>query len=344
MSTQRAVVHKSEGVAEIREDVPLPKLRDDYILVKTKAVALNPTDWKAIDYRNCPGAIAGCDYSGIVEAVGKHVTTPFKPGDRIAGFARGANPDNHNDGAFAEHITAKGDLQMRLADNISYTDAATLGVGITTVAQALYQSLGLPFPPAKVSSPTPILIYGASTATGTLAIQFAKLSGCEVFATASPHNLDLLRNLGADHVFDYREPGVGAKIHDATNNKLALVLDCITDQGSPEICCEAISSNGGHYSALGLNAGKLPRDDVKNSLTVAYSALGERFSDRFPAKLEDFEFAVKFWRIAEELVNSGRIKAHPAEVREGGLDGVIQGLKDLKDGKVSAVKLVYEIA
>ena len=89
MSTQKAVVHVSKGVAELRNDVPLPKLpSDNWLLVKTKAVALNPTDWKSIERSPAPGAIAGCDYAGIVEEVGKGVTT-YQVGDRIAGFVRG---------------------------------------------------------------------------------------------------------------------------------------------------------------------------------------------------------------------------------------------------------------
>jgi NADPH:quinone reductase-like Zn-dependent oxidoreductase len=64
---------------------------------------------------------------------------------------------------------------MRIADNVSFEAGATLGVGVTTVGQGLYQSLGLPLPPAKVETHTPILIYGGSTATGALAIQYAKL-------------------------------------------------------------------------------------------------------------------------------------------------------------------------
>ncbi|KAF2194122.1 oxidoreductase-like protein [Zopfia rhizophila CBS 207.26] len=342
MSTQRAVVHKSKGIAEVSSNVPIPALRDEYIIVKTKAVALNPTDWKAVDSRNSPGAIAGCDYSGIVEAVGKAVATPFKVGDRVAGFVHGANVNNHEDGAFAEHVTAKGDLQIKLAENISFEAAATLGVGITTVGQGLYQSLGLPFPPDQVQEPTQILIYGASTATGTLAVQFAKLSGCEVIATASPHNFDLLRSLGADQVFDYREPGVGAKIRGVTHDKLRLAFDCISEFDSPAICSEAISSKGGHYSSL-LRVEKLSRDDVKNSLTMAYTALGYQFSPALPASQEDYEFAVKFWRAAEDLVNSGMIKAHPAKVMPGGLEGIIHGLQDLKVGRVSGAKLVYNI-
>jgi NADPH:quinone reductase-like Zn-dependent oxidoreductase len=89
MSTQRAVVHKSKDVAEVKNDVPLPKLPgDDWILVKTKAVALNPTDWKNIANTPSPGALAGCDYAGVVEEVGKGVEN-LKIGDRVAGFVRG---------------------------------------------------------------------------------------------------------------------------------------------------------------------------------------------------------------------------------------------------------------
>ena len=64
---------------------------------------------------------------------------------------------------------------MKMPERLSFQDAATLGVGITTVGQALYQSLGFPLPTEPAKEKTSILIYGGSTATGTLAIQFAKL-------------------------------------------------------------------------------------------------------------------------------------------------------------------------
>jgi len=340
MSTRRALVITGPAAAEVKE-VPLPKLRDDFIIVKTKAVALNPTDWKSLE-QGTPGAISGCDYAGVVEEVGKALADQLKAGDRVAGFIRGADPINHDNGAFASTVIAKGGILAKLAENISFEEGATLGVGISTVGQGLYQSLGLPFPPATVQEPTSILIYGGSTATGTLAIQFAKLSGLEVITTASPHNFDLLKRLGADQVFDYRDADVGAKIREATNDKLAYVFDTISEHGSPEISAAAISSKGGHYSSI-LAVQSLPRDDVKISFTVAYTALGEFFNDRFPASQVDYEFGVKFWKVAEGLLNSGKVKAHPPEVREGGLEAIRQGLRDLKDGKVSGVKLVYKI-
>jgi NADPH:quinone reductase-like Zn-dependent oxidoreductase len=96
MSTRRAVVVKSAGVAEVKE-VPLPKLRDDYIIVKTEAVALNPTDWKGLQ-RASPGAIVGCDYAGIVEEIGKGVSKYLKVGDKVAGFVRGSKCIHFNSG------------------------------------------------------------------------------------------------------------------------------------------------------------------------------------------------------------------------------------------------------
>ncbi|OCK73716.1 oxidoreductase-like protein [Lepidopterella palustris CBS 459.81] len=344
MSTNKAIVHKSAGVAELIS-APIPTLRDDYINVKTKAVALNPTDWKSLHSRTVPGALSGCDYSGIVEEVGKAVTNGLKPGDRVAGFVHGAHKENLQDGTFAEHITAKGDMQIKIAENVTFEEAATLGVGITTVGQGLYQSLCLPLPPAKVKEPTSILIYGASTATGTLAVQFAKLSGCHVIATASPSNFDLVRKLGADQVFDYNSANVGAEIRKATNDNLGLVFDCISEGSSPAICAASIGSAGGKYSTL-LYVKDFPRSDVSNALTVAYTAVGDAFSAgdyNIPAKPEDYEFAVKFWKVTERLLNEGKIKAHPVKVMEGGLAGIPAGLQELKDGKVRGVKLVYRI-
>ena len=87
--TTKAIVYVDKGEAKI-EEVPQPKLRDDYILVKVTTVGLNPTDWKHIDFGMAvPGARVGCDYAGVVEAVGSKVTRKFEKGDRIAGMVHG---------------------------------------------------------------------------------------------------------------------------------------------------------------------------------------------------------------------------------------------------------------
>ena len=80
-----AVVTVKAGEAKVVEST-VPKLRDDYILVKVKAVALNPTDWKHVAWLTDAGSRIGCDYAGIVEEVGSKVTKNFKKGDRVSGF------------------------------------------------------------------------------------------------------------------------------------------------------------------------------------------------------------------------------------------------------------------
>jgi NADPH:quinone reductase-like Zn-dependent oxidoreductase len=89
MSTAAAiVVLPQEKEAEIHQ-LPIPKVRGEWILVKTKAVALNPTDWKHIDFALAnAGARIGVEYAGVVEEVGSKVTE-FKKGDRVAGFCHG---------------------------------------------------------------------------------------------------------------------------------------------------------------------------------------------------------------------------------------------------------------
>lgn len=170
----RALKVDKPGHASVHDDVPIPKLRPDYILVKTAAVALNPTDWKHIKFVTAPTTL-GCDYSGTVVDVGSAVTKAFKKGDRIAGACHGGNVVQPEDGAFGEYLVAKGDVQCHIPDSLSFEDAATIGVGVSTVAQGMYQSMGLPWPDGKNKDRFPLLIYGASTATGAMALQFAKL-------------------------------------------------------------------------------------------------------------------------------------------------------------------------
>jgi NADPH:quinone reductase-like Zn-dependent oxidoreductase len=204
----RGIVKQSTGSAVV-SDIPVPKLRDGYMLVKTAAVALNPADWTDIDHDGgYQGCVVGLDYAGTVVAVatGSERRQTFNKGDRVCGSAHGCNSAHREDGAFAEYIIVKADLQMHMPDNMSFEEAATLGSGIYSVGQGLYQNLGLPLPTldGKVEDKGKwILIYGGSSATGALAIQFAKVSGYKVVTTCSPRNFELVRGLGADVVLDY---------------------------------------------------------------------------------------------------------------------------------------------
>lgn len=174
--TMKAVVVYSNK-AVLVSSRPVPKLRDDCVLVKVVAVALNPTDWKHVYGRLVPdGCLIGCDFAGIVEQVGPGVSKKWSKGDRIAGTVHGGNASQPEDGAFAEYIVAKGDLCLRVPLDLSLEKAATMPLGIGTVMQGLYQKgLRLNLPDDKVGEKTFVLIHGGSTATGALGIQFAKL-------------------------------------------------------------------------------------------------------------------------------------------------------------------------
>ncbi|KAL4878766.1 putative zinc-binding oxidoreductase ToxD [Aspergillus karnatakaensis] len=355
----KALLTTADKTASLNPNHPTPTLPpdSDRILVRTIAIALNPTDWKSVTRGTAPpDHIVGCDYAGIVEQVGSLLTKPFAPGDRIAGFTHGCNALNPQDGAFAEYITPIGDLQIKIPENLSFEEAATLGVGITTVGQGLYQSLQLPEPasdaellpqediPPPTDGSRTILIYGGSTATGTLAIQYAKLSGYHVLTTCSPRNFDLVRGYGADAVFDYGDSNAPAAIKEYTGDNLRLVFDTISLSESAEFSDKVISPSGGVYSAL-LKV-ESQRSDVISKYTLGYTAFGEekQFGTvRFEASKEDREFAERFWELSRGLLERGVVRTHPVSVRPGGLQGAVEGLEAMRKGEVSGEKLVYRV-
>lgn len=220
--------------------------------------------------------------------------------------------------------------------------------------QGLYQSLKLPLPHSPLTDPVPILIYGGSTATGILGIQFAKLSGLTVLTTASPRNFDYLKSLGADAVFDYHtdNDALAQEIKALTKNKLVLAWDCSPTAESARLCAQAMSdTDKGLYSSLlpvDQNIVKTANPKVGTDATIGYTAFGEtftRYGRTFEAKPEDWEFAQMFWELSGELLANGKVKVARTAVDQGGsgLEGVLKGLDDLKQGRVSGTKLVYRI-
>lgn len=85
----------------------------------------------------------------------------------------------------------------------------------------------------------------ASASVGQYAIQLAHLSGYKVVTTASPHNFDLVKSLGADHVFDYNEPTAVEQIKKATGDSVRSVFNTIITKESIEFCAQVIAPDGG---------------------------------------------------------------------------------------------------
>ncbi|KAF0318033.1 hypothetical protein GQ607_014730 [Colletotrichum asianum] len=321
-------------------------------MVKTIAVSLNPVDWKHVYFvPGTDGCTIGSDFAGIVRKVGSEVTT-FKVGDRVAGWVHGGNIGSREDGSFADYVVAKPGIMLKIPAGMGFMEAATLGVGISTVGLGLFQRLGLSLPPNLTSRSLPLLIYGGSTATGTLAIQFAKLSGFKVMTTCSPHSFGMVHGLGAEAAFDYKSPNVGSDIRKFTQNRLYYAFDCISTDESARNCADALSDDTASkkpiYSALLYCA--FPREDVCTKVTVAHTVFGKSFikpelgPENFPANTGDYEYGKAFWEMTQELLTQSKLKSHPSDVRSGGLEGVLKGLEELKQGKASGKKLVYELS
>lgn len=166
------------GRPTISRDRPIPTIQGPYdVLVRVLAVALNPTDYKMPDYHPVPGAIMGCDFTGIIVEAGDRVEN-HTPGTRVCGPMHGSNPGNPDSGAFTEYLIQDARLLVRIPESWSVLEGAALGgVGWVTVALAMEDSLQLtgtpsqPAPPRSDGTRRPVLVYGGATATGTMACQ-----------------------------------------------------------------------------------------------------------------------------------------------------------------------------
>src|ERR1041385_2349780 len=196
----KAIVYCDYGLANVKlADVEKPTPTDEQVLVKVRAASINPYDWHFVEgtpkimramgvgLRKPKDTRLGVDFAGTVEAVGKNVTQ-FKPGDEVFG-GKG--------GAFAEYVCPRANRAIALKPaNITFEQAASVNIAGITALQGLRDK-------GKVEPGQKVLINGASGGVGTFAVQIAKSLGADVTGVCSTRNLDLVRSLGADRVFDY---------------------------------------------------------------------------------------------------------------------------------------------
>ena len=339
-----------DGSLTVSVDAPVPRLDPDMIIVRNAAVSVNPVDTKLDGPYSTPGAIAGCDFAGVIVAVGTNVQAHVHVGDRVCGAVMGMNPLEPSVGAFATFVGAPGNLVLKIPSAMTFPTAAALPTVCATAGLALFKSLGLPATPRQpAEKPFPVLVYGGSTATGTMSIQLLKLSGLDPIVTCSPRNFDLVRSYGAAAVFDYRSPACAADIQAFTKGSLRYALDCITGQDSIKLCYAAIGRAGGKYTALDPypEAVAKTRRVVVADWVLGPTMLGKDIAWPPPHEIKGSkelrEFGGEWFKVLQWLLDEGKIRTHPLKVLDGTFEDVLRGMETVKAGKVWGEKLVYSL-
>ncbi|KAI0424990.1 GroES-like protein [Xylaria sp. FL1042] len=353
-NVQVAIIGAPDGRLVVSSEAAVPQLVGDMILIRTKAISINPVDTKMIGPYVTPGAISGCDFAGEVIAVGPESgTKDVHLGDRVCGAIMGMNPLKPSTGAFATYVGISSSNILRIPPGMSFEEAAAIGTSFMTTGLALFHSLGLPGTPDKPLQSsqklTPVLISGGPSASGTAAIQLLRLAGYSPIVTSSPKNFDLVKSYGAAAVFDYSSPDCAKEIRSYTKNNLRYALDCVTTVESMKLCYAAIGRTGGAYTGLDPfpEVVAATRKVIRADWVLGPTMLGEVIAWPEPHYRGVDEEIRKFglqWRgIVEDLFAQGRLRVHPVSVQPNGFHGALDGLERIRKGLVRGVKLVYPI-
>jgi len=201
---------------------PMPSPKPHQIVIKTRAIGINPADAAVqnaglVYAADAHPVILGFDIAGEVHAIGDAVTR-FKVGDRVCAFpidmgSHGEVESKLAHGAFQLYCVANEELAARVPENVEFSEAAVFPSCLSTAAWALFteETMALDLPPVEGNA-TPngkvVIVWGGSSVVGSCAIQMAHLAGYTVIATSSELNFEHCRSLGAEAVFDYKSPSV----------------------------------------------------------------------------------------------------------------------------------------
>ncbi len=309
----KAIVHYQYGppsVAQYKEvEKPTPKSNE--VLVKVYNTTVNRTDsgfrsaeyfisrfWSGLLKPKCN--ILGCEFAGVVEAMGSDVTS-FKKGDRVFGF---------NDKTFGGHgefltIGEKEAIAI-LDDSISFHQ----GAAITEGAHYALNNIKA----AKVRNGNHVMVYGATGAIGSAAVQLLKHFGAHVTAVCNSKNVELVRSLGADVVIDYQ-----TEDYTKTDTKFEFIFDAVGK--SRFSICKPMLANKGIY---------ISTEFGKNGENVWYSLTTPMFGGKkllFPLPTIDKE-TITFLM---ELVVKGEFQ--PVIDRTYPLSQVVEAYRYVESGQ-----------
>ncbi|CAG8976339.1 hypothetical protein HYALB_00005746 [Hymenoscyphus albidus] len=328
-------------------------LSPDQLLIKTHSVALNPCDWKMPSRFPCPGATNGSDFAGTILQIGNAVTrTDLSIGDRICGAVHASNPACLQSGSFAEYLVTYADLVLKVPKGMRWEEAASIGGCVHgSLGLAFWDSLMVPGHPDKpAEKAVEVLVYGGSTACGTMAIQLLRAAGLTPITTCTPKHFPLVKSYGAVAAFDYTHPSCSASTKSHTNNRLKYVLDTIASTATLKLCYEAIGRVGGSYTALEVFNPSMAaniRKTVKAEWVIGLKLPGKGVE--LPAGYGSApdegcrRFGREWFQTMQRLVDAGRVRAHPPRVMEGGIERILEGVELMRRKEVSGEKLVYHI-
>ncbi|MED4266385.1 NAD(P)-dependent alcohol dehydrogenase [Priestia megaterium] len=244
-------------VLQLKEvEKPIPK--ENEILLKIHATTVTSGDCRVRSFnsplllwlpmrivlglRKPRKSILGVELAGKVEEVGKNVTR-FKKGDQLFAMT------GMKFGGYAEHICLpeKGTIAVK-PENVTYEEAASISFGGTTALHF--------FRKGNIQAGQKVLIYGASGAVGTAAVQLANYYGAEVTGVCSAKNSELVKSLGADRVIDYQHENFTEK-----EERYDLIFDAVGKIAKNQ-CKEALALNGRFVSVEGQGIAKVQTKDL----------------------------------------------------------------------------------
>ena len=252
----KAISYSRYGGPEVLEygERPDPKVGPDAVLVKVRAAAVNPVDWKAqAGYLDGMmdavfPVVPGWDVSGVVVQPGVSVTE-FAVGDEVMGYVR---EDFLARGTFAEYVAAPVRTLARKPRTVGFEEAAALPLVGLTAYQSLRQALA-------VRSGETVLVHAAAGGVGSMAVQIARHFGCRVIGAAREEGQDRVRELGAEPVlYDERTfteqvralapDGVDAALDTIGGPFLKLTPDVLAPEGRlASIADGEVLALGGRY-------------------------------------------------------------------------------------------------
>lgn len=212
----KAAVSTQNGL-EI-QDIAQPEPRPFELLVKVKAAGLNRADLGSAlgsGGHGAVGATVGLDWAGEVVEVGSEAGGAFKPGDRV--MCAGS-------GGYAEYAVCDWGRVVPIPNGMSFEDAATLPVALGTMHDALVTN-------GRLKAGDIVMIQGASSGVGLMALQIAKLLGAKLVigTSTSPDRLARLKEFGADLAVDTKDPNWPDHVLKATNGKgVNLTIDQVS--------------------------------------------------------------------------------------------------------------------